>query len=61
MPPGFLPSRSILISFFCIILSLLSWFSISSFLAFPSLSSVLIPQPILAAFFFLVNSYLYHS
>ena len=45
-----LPSRSILISFLCINLSLLSWFSISSFLAFPSLSSVLIPQPILAVY-----------
>lgn len=42
------PSRSILISLRCNILSRLSWFSISSFLSFPSFSSVLIPQPILA-------------
>lgn len=45
-----IPRSSILISFLCIILSRLSWFSISSFRAFPSLSSVLIPQPILPVF-----------
>lgn len=41
------PRSSILISLRCCIRSLLSWFSISSFRALPSFSSVLIPQPIL--------------
>ena len=45
-----IPRSSILISFRCCIRSLLSWFSISSFLSFPSLSSVLIPQPISTEF-----------
>lgn len=43
---GILPSRSILISFLCIILSFFNVFSICSFLIFPSFSSVLMPQPI---------------
>jgi len=42
------PRRSILISLRCCMRSRLSWFSISSFRALPSFSSVLIPQPILA-------------
>jgi hypothetical protein len=43
-----LPRRSILISLRCAIRSRFNWFSISSFRALPSFSSVLIPQPILA-------------
>jgi len=45
---GDLPSNSILISLRCIMRSFFNWFSISSFLALPSFSSVLIPQPIVA-------------
>ena len=37
-----------MISLRCIILSRLSWFSISSFRCLPSFSSVLIPQPMVA-------------
>ena len=44
----YLPSSNILISLRWSMRSFLSWFSISSFLCFPSLSSELIPQPILA-------------
>ncbi len=39
------PNSSILISFRRLSLSLFNWFSISSFLCFPSFDSELCPQP----------------